>query len=337
MARETFKKIITSEDLIEKINPKNKKLMDLYLKDKDRKCSDATIKNYKSDLNIFFCWVLEEAENKYYPELKKFELSDFFSYGINILQWKGKRFARMRSTLSGLSDIVIKYYDEEFPTFKNIINNLIESIPKDAVREKTILQNEDVERLLDYLSNELKNPREACLLALAVYSGSRISELAQFKINSIDVNNLAFGDIMLETTHKIRSKGFGKTGKLIHKYVIKSKFLPYYEKYLEQRKQIIENTNSTTDLLFIQNTGKPAKVSTFNSWKEKWEEYLGNDIYVHCLRHYLVTLLVKQGLSKEIIMAIIGWSSDMVAVYTDIEDKDKDWSKDLHKLESFIK
>ena len=35
-------------------------------------------------------------------------------------------------------------------------------------------------------------------------------------------------------------------------------------------------------------------------------------------------------------MAIIGWSSDMVAVYTDIEDKDKDWTKDIKKLEVFI-
>ena len=112
MARSTFKKKITTDESLQNINPKNKKLQELFLKDKDRKCSEATIKGYSSDLNIFFCWVEQFCDNKYYPEIKKFEISDFFSYCVNELQWNGKRFARMRSVLSNLSEIVIKYYDE---------------------------------------------------------------------------------------------------------------------------------------------------------------------------------------------------------------------------------
>ena len=57
MARKTFKKVITDPNLIEQIHPDNKKLMKLFLQDKNRKCSDATMKGYTSDLNIFFCWV----------------------------------------------------------------------------------------------------------------------------------------------------------------------------------------------------------------------------------------------------------------------------------------
>ena len=56
MGRTTFKKKITSPELISQINPKNVKLINLFLKEKDRKCSDATIKVYKSNLEIFFCW-----------------------------------------------------------------------------------------------------------------------------------------------------------------------------------------------------------------------------------------------------------------------------------------
>ena len=55
MGRTTFKKKITSPELIEQINPKNVKLINLFLKEKDRKCSDATMKVYKSNLHIFFC------------------------------------------------------------------------------------------------------------------------------------------------------------------------------------------------------------------------------------------------------------------------------------------
>lgn len=273
MARKTFKKIITSPELIEKINPENKKLMKLFLQDKDRKCSDATIKGYTSDLNIFFCWAVENAENTFYPKIKKYELSNFFSYCIDELGWKGARFARMRSVLSSLSDTVIKYYDDEFPTFKNIINTVVEAIPKEPVREKTILKDEDLERLLDWLDKDKKLPTEACLLALAVYSGCRVSELALFKKDTISLENVAYGGLMLETTHKIRTKGFGKGGKLLNKYIIKDLFVPYYEKYLERRKEIVEKTGLDPEELFIQDDGRPATVTTFNSWKNKWKDF----------------------------------------------------------------
>ena len=38
LPRRTFKKVTTSPELIEKINPQNKKLIDLFLKSKGRKC-----------------------------------------------------------------------------------------------------------------------------------------------------------------------------------------------------------------------------------------------------------------------------------------------------------
>ena len=336
MARKTFRKVITSKELIEKINPKNKKLAELFLKDKNRKCSDATIKNYTSDLNIFFCWVVDNAENKFFPDIKKFEFSDFFSFCVDELKWSGKRFARMRSTLSSLSECVIKYYDEEYPTFRNVINTVIEAIPKEAVREKTILEDGEVENLLNWLT-ENEHYADACLFALALYSGGRVSELQLFKVDTIQAEKTAFDGFFLETTEKLRTKGFGKAGKPLNKYVIKDLFLPYFERYMKQRQEIVERTGSTSDCLFLQLDGSPTSVNTFNSWIKKWERFLEKDLYFHCFRHYFVTKLTKLGLSDEIIISIVGWSSvEMKKIYTDIEDKDKDWSKDLNKLSAFL-
>ena len=336
MARKTFRKVITSEELLSKINNKNKKLMDLFIKDKSRKCSDATTKNYISDLNIFFCWTVDNADNKFFADIKKFELSDFFSFCVDELKWSGKRFARMRSVLSSLSECVIKYYDEEYPTFRNVINTVIEPIPKEAVREKTVLEDEDLEKLLAWL-DEQGRVEDACLLALFIYSGSRISEVAQFTTATIDLNHTAFDGFLLETTHKIRTKGFGKAGKPLNKYIIKDLFVPYYEKYLEYREKIVEETKTESNALFLQKDGTEATTVTFNSWKRKWERLLKEDIYFHCFRHYFTTKLTKLGLSDEIIVSIVGWSSaEMKKIYTDIEDKDKDWSKDLKKLSAFI-
>lgn len=60
MARKTFRKVITSDELLDQVNPKNKKLMNRFIKEKNTRCSDATIVNYTSDLNIFFTWNLLE-------------------------------------------------------------------------------------------------------------------------------------------------------------------------------------------------------------------------------------------------------------------------------------
>lgn len=156
MPRKTFKKVITTPELIEQINSKNIKLMNLFIKDKERKCSPKTIENYRSDLNIFMVWNELYNENKFFPTIKKYEMSDFFTYCVEELKWAGKRFARMRSVLSGLSDCVIKYYDEEYGTYRNFINSVIEAIPKTAVREKTVLTDEEIDLLLNTLKEQKK-------------------------------------------------------------------------------------------------------------------------------------------------------------------------------------
>ena len=335
MPRKTFKKIITSPELIEQINEKNKKLMKLFLKDKDRKCSSQTIKNYQSDLNIFFCWAVTNADNKFYPEIKKFEISDFFSFCIDELHWSGKRFARMRSVLSSLSECVIKYYDEEYGTYHNFINSVIEPIPKTPVREKTVLTDEEIDLLLKTLkeNNEIE---QACFLALAIYSGCRIAELEQFCIDSIDVNRVAFGGVMLETTHKIRCKGFGKEGHKIEKYIIRDLFMPYYNEWAELRKKKLKELNKVDEkALFINLSGEKASQTVFRDWAESWEKIIGKPVYMHCFRHRFVTSLLGKGLSRDYVIAIVGWKSDMTGVYNDKEEKDMEW-KDSQKLQELI-
>jgi integrase len=335
MSRDTFKKQITNKELIDQISPVNQKLIKLFLKDKDRKCSDETIKGYTSDLNIFFCWNILENKNKFYPDIKKFELSEFFSYCIDELQWKGKRFSRMKSVLSGLSDTVIKYYDEDYPTFRNFVNSVIDSIPKPAVREKTILEDEDVEIIFNYLK-ENKLTQEACFFALSIFSGCRISELEQFTIDLIDENKTSFGGVMLETTRKLRCKGFGKEGHVIHKNIIKDLFLPYYYEWIEERQKLIEKTNSTTDALFLKTNGEQATQNVFRSWLEKIGKIVDKIIYPHALRHFTVTYLSRLNLSSDYIVAIMGWKdAKMFHTYNDQEEKDREWI-DSEKLQQLI-
>ena len=326
MARETFKKVITSEEKWEEVNSKNKKLMDRFLKEKATRCSAVTIKGYKSDLKIFFTWNMEENDDKYFPNIKKLDFSDFFAYGVEELKWGSARFARMRACLSSLSDFIIKFYDEEYPAYRNLILSAIEQMPKEPRRKKTILSEEQVDGLLNHLMDTGKE-QEACLLALAICSGARKSELLRFDLDIIDENNTAFDDIFIETKEQIKTKGRGREGKPLYKYIIKDLFLPYYNAWLVKRKEIM-NANGVEEhnKLFIRRDGQPAQTTTIEGWIEKWEKFLDVPFYLHCLRHYTCTYLAKLGVEQELIVEIFGWSSaDMFNVYCDLTAKDRKW------------
>lgn len=338
LGRETYRNKFTSEDLTEQINPKNKKLWERFLKEKNARCSDTTITGYESDLNMFFTWNLLNNDNKFFVDIKKIEFSDFFTFGLEELRWGTSRFERMKSCLSSLSNFILKYYDEEYPTYKNLILIAIESMPKVAAREKTVLTEEEVNSLMKYLEEDLNNSQEACLLALMIGSGVRISETLRFTTDVIDINNLAFGDLFLETTKKIKTKGRTKAGHQINKFIIKDIFVQRYEKWLEERKKIMEANNIEHDYLFIKRDGSPAKLSTIKSWMGKWDKFLSKPFYAHCLRHYIVSHLTRLGCSSDFIIEIMGWKSggDMYKIYNDVEGKDKKW-KEIDKIKDKLK
>ena len=336
MPRKIYRNTITSPELWEKVNNKNIQLMQRFLKDKNNRCSDLTIDGYDSDLRIFFTWNLLYNENKVFHEIKKIEFADFFSFGTIELQWSSSRFERLRSCLSSFSDFFEKFYGEDYLKFRNVILKVIDKVPKSAKHEKTILSEQQVNDLLNYLSKEIKRPQEACLLALAIGCGARVSELLRINISLIDENNLAFDDIFIETLKEIKTKGQGKKGKPLYKYIIKDIFIPYYNVWLEERKKIMDKNGKEHDYLFVKSNGEPAKVSTIRSWITKWENFLNLPFYPHCLRHYITTYLTKLGLSSDFIIEIMGWgSSEMYNIYNDLTAKERKW-KDLDKLKDAL-
>ena len=327
MSRKTYRQKIVTEELLQKINPVNKDFMEKFLKEKATRTSPTTIKNYLSSANIFFVWNFLYNNNKAFVDIKKLEFSDFFSFTTNELRWGSARNNGVRSLLSSLSIFIEKFMDDQYPNFRNIVLKTIESIPKEFRREKTILSNEQVENLLTHLTET--DSQHACWLALAAYSGSRFSELLRFTVDLIDENNTAFGDIFLETTRKIRTKGRGKSGKQLLKYIIKDKYLPFHRKWIEDRKLIIEK-NGIEDhgCLFIKADGTPAVEGTIRSWISTMESWLGINLYAHALRHFLVSEFSRRKIPTALTKDIVGWESEnMVTLYDDTSSKDKTWTE----------
>lgn len=332
--RETFRKVITSPELIAQINPKNQQLVDRFLKNFATKRSPNSVISYRSNLNIFMCWNILWNDNTFFVELKKYELMDFFDFCVTELKWGSNRYAQMHSCLSSFSTWIENIYDEKYPEFRNLLPK-IEKLPKETVRKKSVFKKEELDKLMDWLGEQGK-VNEQCLLALIMSSGSRASELLRFTTDMIDENHTAFEGLFLETTEDIRVKGRGVNGKYIPRYLIKDIFLPYYKQWLPVREQIMNETGKDHNFIFIRPDGEPALISTIRSWMEKWDDVLDKHWYPHAGRHFWTTYLLSIGLEKELIQELQKWSSDaLVDIYNDATAKDRKW-KNLDKLKAAL-
>lgn len=335
--RETYRKVITSPELIAQINQKNIKLMDRFLKNFATKRSPNSVVVYKSNLQIFFCWNAENNDNKLFTDIRKIEMLDFFDFALSELKWSPNRFAQMHSTLSSFSEWIENYFDEEYPMFRNLLPK-IEKPTKEAVREKTVLQKSDIDKIFSVLENENK-VQEQCLLALAISCGARVSELASFTTDLIDEENVVFDGLFLETTSKIRTKGRGVNGKMLTKYILKDMFLPYYKKWLEIRKIIMEENNQEHNYIFITKDGSPANADRLRDWMGNWSEIVSQPCYPHNFRHYNITFLKSLDIEDDLIVYLTGWSEGtghtMISIYNDLTAKDREW-KNLDKLKNAL-
>ena len=335
--RETYRKVITSPELIEQINTKNAKLAERFLKNFATKRSPSSVVSYKSNLNIFFTWNLLYNENKFFIDIRKIELADFFDYCVTELQWSPNRFCQMHSCLSSFSAWIENFYDDDYPMFRNLLPK-IEKPVKENVRKKTVLQKEDIDKLFEYFENN-NMMQDACLLALAISCGARVSELARFTTDLIDEDNTVFDGIFLETTKEIRTKGRGVNGKSLKKYILKDVFLPHYHKWLEARKEVMEENNQDHDYIFITKDGKPASADRLRDWMSNWSDIVDQPCYPHNFRHYHISFMKKLEIEDDLIVYLTGWSEStghsMVAIYDDTSVADKKW-KNLDKLKAAL-
>ena len=164
--RTTVYNEITSEDKLKQVNPENIQLENdflEYLESVDR--SQGTIKQYRANLHIFWCWNLEYNKNKFFVELTKRELVKFQNHALNVWQWSPRRIRVVKATISSLSNFIESILDDEFEGYRPIVRK-IESPANEAVRVKTVFQDEDLNPLLERLV-ENEDYMKACVLALA--------------------------------------------------------------------------------------------------------------------------------------------------------------------------
>ena len=189
-----------------------------YCKSNDK--SPMTIRQYEEWLKVFFCWNYKENNDKFYVNLKKRDFVYYFGW-CRDLGMSANRIASLKSVLSSLSSEIELLYEDEYPNFHNQLRGL-EPIKISVVRPKTVISNSDMIKILEGLV-EAKEYQVACYLALACSSGCRKAELLQMKPEFFTEDSEVFDGYMY-CTPEIRTKGSGKRGKILKKYVIKEMF-----------------------------------------------------------------------------------------------------------------
>lgn len=315
MARKTEMNSITSPELLSQVNRENQALLkDFldYLRAIQR--SETTIYGYENDIQIAWVWCLQNNDNKFFIDWTKRNILAYQNWLLNENGNSPARIRRLKAALSSLSNYIESVLDDEYPSFRNIINK-VESPVNRPIREKTVWDDDTLECLLKTLM-EREDYEKACLLALAIYSGRRKAELCRFKVSDFDDENLVC-DGALYKSSPIKTKGRGG-GKYINCYTLARKFKPYLDAWMTAR----ERLGIQSEWLFPSpnNMNEQIGVGTLNSWANTFSRITGRDFYFHSLRHAFTTSLVRAGIPDSVITQIVGWeSADMCKIYTDID------------------
>lgn len=324
MGRSTVYNHIVSKEKLDMVNPENIELGEdwlEYLQSIDR--SPQSIVAYRNDLKIFWVWNLEFNKNKFFTDLTKREIAKFQNHALNTWGWSPNRIRRVKSCLSSLSNYIENVLDdeEEFQNFKPIVRK-IENPVKNVVREKTVLSDEQVESLLDTLV-ERKEYERAAGVAIVAFSGMRKAELLQMKVEYFNEDHFVY-DAMWKTD-KIRTKGFGRLGHQMEKFVLYGA-KPYIDLWLQYRKE----NGIESEWMFVTKTRQEDGSYIFHArkdvsaWTEEFTDILGEDFYFHCLRHYTCTRLHRLNLPSHVIQEFFGWaSSEMLQIYNDVTAEDE--------------
>lgn len=310
---------IALPEKMDMVNPENIQLENdfidyLYSTDK----SQETIKQYRANLHVFWCWNLEFNDNISFIKFKKRQLVAFQNHALNVWKWSPSRIKAVKGTLSSFSNFIEDILDEEYPKFKSIIKTVKSPVPR-PVRKKTVFDEEgDIKPLLDHLVAN-KEYMKACAVSLAINSGRRKSELIRFKVGYFRPEYTICNGALYKTPEMVKTKGRGGGGKMLYLYTLAAPFNPYLELWLEERRRL----HISSQWLFPLKKGskwydEPMLESTLAYWARQFSEITEQPFYWHSLRHFFATKLSNYDIPLNVIQSLIGWeSADMVNLYDD--------------------
>lgn len=268
----------------------------------DKGYSNNTIESYKRDLSMF----LEFNNNIDINTIDNKKIKEYLIY----LKEKNLNEKSISRNISCLKSFY-KYLLIE----KRVKNNPTDTIS--VPKLKKILPNtltiEEVFKLLDINLIDNYSYRNKAMLELMYATGLRVSELVNFKVYDISLNDAL-----------IRTIGKGSKERIIPigDYALNSLSI-YLNEY---RAKLLKNISC--DYLFLNNHGKKmTRQGCFKIIKKiALEQGINKEISPHTLRHSFATHLLKYGADLRTIQELLGHSDiSTTQIYTHISNEE------LHK------
>ena len=203
---------------------------------------------------------------------------------------------------------------------KAVYWQVIVSNPADRVQPPKVLKTkrkcyDDVQ--CKYLLSNLSQLGEDKIkfkvaIALAIFTGARLGELAGLSWSDIDLNN---GIIHINRSSQYISElgvftKVPKTESSIRDIAIPDfvvSLLSEYRTWYDNQNFVYNDLNSNLECLFVQSNGKPMHPSTISKWFKRFIQDIGLPVIsFHGLRHTNASLLISQQIDVAIVAARLG-------------------------------
>jgi integrase/recombinase XerD len=246
--------------------------------------SHGTIEGYVSDVKDFMGFIKKDVK-----KIKKTDMNDFKEY---LRQRKLKALTINRKLVG-----VKQFIDFANDRFELSISARVkqEKIQKQySLKDEELLTESDYKRLIA-ATEKAGDIRAKALFESMYYSGMRISEALQLRVDHVQKSSKVIEDI----------KGKGSKYRDIY---MSDKLLKSLREYLEVRQQPF---SSTTKLLFVGERG-PLTRQTAHHLMKKYAKAAGieaSKAHVHNLRHLFGLRLASQGVAIQDIAKYMGHTS----------------------------
>jgi site-specific recombinase XerD len=312
-----------TDEMWQKINKKNREIVEEFLKQSST-LSDYTLKQYESGLKIYFKWIYDNKEDKYFYEIKS---RDYLHYQNWLIEQglSSSAIKFKRSCVSSLNNYIELYYSDEYPAFRNYINKGIANPTPAFVYEKEPLTLKEYKHLCDVLE-EQKKWQQLAYIRFSFSSGARRNEVRQLTKESMKIEpkeiNIDGKITKIYSTEKLRCKGRGKTGKIRTLQFDQNAF-DAIQKWLDVRGE-----DDCPYVFVVRKSGNINKVgeTVFSQWCEAYfEKIVGRRIHPHLFRESRATsMVVEQGKDISIAQHLLGHQSSETTKLYVIRDDEND-------------
>ncbi|MDS0527827.1 tyrosine-type recombinase/integrase [Clostridium sp. SHJSY1] len=274
-----------------------------YLKNEEK--SFNTIKGYVADLKDYFKW-FQESFSKDFKILLRQNVLEYKSYLQNVRRNNAKTINHKLSSL-------LKY--NQYLVSKHIQDDIVID-PRDKIKiqleyaSPTKVTETEVKQFLQTVL-ESRNTRNYALMVLLAYTGIRISEALNIRMDDFDLNG----------KECIIRSGKGDKQRSV---ILNGKVINALKEYLKNR----ENLSSAKEsmYLFVSKKNKKLDRTTVNRIFQKYSD----KITPHQLRHFFCTNALEKGMLTHEVANQAGHSN----IHTTLLYTNPDKKKLIKKMEN---